>query len=260
MRRRRVPLSFSLFAFQDIITGVTGVLLLITITLAILLVTTQQAIPLDERTEYHKDLQQQVHLLAKQQAAIQQDLSIVAAKHDGLSRINGDELKREVEYAVRNLKVMNARVADLSKQKTVLGLAWSEQSQRDEQLSTALQARNDMIQQELNDVKEELSDLRASERYYFNIPKDIKKRTWLVQISQTELAVAPVDGKLETKRYGSAKAFLATLSEYPPSQHYFVLFVRPSGIENFELVQAQLDLLSYDFGIDAIDEASSLLP
>lgn len=260
MARRRTTLSFSLFAFQDIITAVTGILLLITITLAIILITTEKAIPVENRTEYHQDLQKEVESLAKQSDAIQAELEVVANKNAGLSRLNGKELKREVEYAVQAVKVANAKIEELKKKQTILGKAWSEQESRDEQLSTALRKRSSKDQQELNDIKQEISDMRTRDRFYFNLPDDINKRAWLVQISKSEVAVAPVDGKSGTKRYGSPAQFFKTLRQYPSKKNYFVLFAKPSGVLNFESIQAKLDLQSYDFGIDAIDENASIVP
>ncbi len=260
MARRRHTLSFSLFAFQDIITAVTGILLLITITLAIILITTKKAIPVEDRTKYHQDLQKEVEALAKQRDSIQQDLEVVANKNAGLSRLNGKELKREVEYAVQALKVANSKVDQLKKKQTVLGKAWSEQESRDDAMSTALRARNSKDQQELNDIRQKISDMRTRDRFYFNLPDDINKRAWLLQISKTEVAVAPVDGKSGTKRYGSPAEFFKTLKQYPSRSNYFVLFAKPSGVLNFEQIQAKLDLQSYDFGIDAIDEDASIVP
>ena len=95
MSRRRSQLSFSLFAFQDIITAVTGILLLITITLAIILITTETVVPIDDRLEYHKQLQDELAVLAKKQDTVQIDLAAISKKNKGISRLRGEELKRE---------------------------------------------------------------------------------------------------------------------------------------------------------------------
>ena len=37
------------------------------------------------------------------------------------------------------------------------------------------------------------------------------------------------------------------------------MFVKPTGVNAYETIQARLDVLSYDFGIDAIAEDSSIM-
>lgn len=260
MSKRRTSLSFSLFAFQDIITAVTGILLLITITLAIILITTEKAIPVEDRTKYHQDLQKEVAKLAEQVDAIQADLVEVKKKSEGLSRLQGEQLKREVEYVVRNVKIANSRVEELKQKKEVFGKAWSEQVSRDENMSTALKNKNSKLKQELNDIVQTLSDMRTRNQFIFNLPEDINKRAWLLQVSKGKLELAPVDGKLAPKTFGTTNDFLKTLKNYPRKKHYFVLFVKPSGVPNSEAIQAKLDLLAFDFGIDAISEDSSIVP
>jgi len=53
---------------------------------------------------------------------------------------------------------------------------------------------------------------------------------------------------------------IADLESYPQSKNFFVLFVQPSGITAFQEIRLSLELEAYDFGIDVISEADSIIP
>lgn len=260
MRRRTESAPVSLFAFQDIITAVTGIILLITITLAILLITSSKARPDDDRTRYHQDLKNEIESLTAQRSKLDAKLHDLSNENAKISRLSSEELQREVETAERRLTEQASRVSDLESQAAELEAAWNQQKTEISSLNVELATEMVKDKGEIERVKDELSKLQSSKQLLFNLSEKSSKRAWVVQISGNGVKLAPADANTPPQSYRSESQFIADLESYPQSKNFFVLFVQPSGITAFQEIKFSLELEAYDFGIDVISEADSIIP
>jgi len=266
MRRRRAGAAISLFAFQDIITSVSGILIVMVLLLTLELV---------ERPEGESDSQLQASELRDaiagaetELAARQQNVGTTDDLIREVARWSAAELHQRINEQQQEKESQTRELERLRQQKSRLAEA--------ERVLAAERFDAQQVLEELVETRERNAELEAQaaaekedKRPIFTMPRGTQSEGWLVVCEESRVTVARVghaapplvfSGRGGLTRPSAARAFLDWAREQrTTASPYFLLLVRPSGIDTFDEIEAAFHGGGYHFGFDPVARDQVLL-
>ncbi|HUG91482.1 MAG TPA: hypothetical protein VML55_11640 [Planctomycetaceae bacterium] len=257
-RRGRANAAFSLFAFQDIITSVTGIMLLVTMLLALELLQRQESSPPAATAQISRDLEQ---VVAEQRAEIKEIEAQLSQEQAELAELAAYDLAR-AERQSAELAGMNRRLeqelAELRRNESESERRAREARAREQQQAT--DARTvEQLQDEARRKQAQLARLKAAGRVVFNPTAGDAKTPWLVEVAAAGLSVAETGRAAPPQTFADAGSFLAWARRQNPAAVYFVLLIKPDGIETYRTLFAELRRLNFDLGFDLLTSSQTAL-
>lgn len=263
MARRAQANPISLFSFQDIITSVTGIMILLTLLMALELSqrslqspSVQTAVVTDQLETAVVDSEQEI-------ARLEADLANRDKKLQELAAIDERRLLDESADIEQQVSQLTASSPDLAKQA-------EQAARRREQAEITNQDRQKDIDtaraltERAAEVEAKLAKLQSTNRVIYNPAPGSSKSAWLVEITDSELRAAPLgQATSPTVFKGNASARLAAFRAWARTRdrrgEYFVLLVKPSGIDAFDELHEALGKLGFDLGFDIVDAAETVI-
>ncbi|MEX0642844.1 MAG: hypothetical protein WD468_09100 [Pirellulales bacterium] len=258
MRRRKHSEAFSLFSFQDIITSVTGIIILLTLFLALQLVQQKTFGKASDHTESNEDVKQsirrvneQIDQLTQTLQSGQQFLADFAGQSPASLMQEHEQLQRTASRLNAELDQLHSDIATLQSQNRTL-----EQSTEDAANGGELSNLQDRVEE----LKKQLKSLKAANRIVYNVSPDLTKTPWLVDVSQNSISVVRPGSKEIPKHFdlGTNGPGIEGLLEWAKRQDaisdYFVLLVRPKSLASYRQVYQGLDDLKFAIGVDLLKQ------
>lgn len=259
-RRRKQKVAFSLFAFQDIITSVVGIMILVTLILALEMVQQMEASPLQRTKAVVGEIDSANTNVDDLKAAVERNLALIASLQDrlvqGAFRI--DEVaefdQRRTAEEIENLNALDVKLGqDLAE--------LAKQLQRSNDQRSEIEAERDSLDpddlmaklEKLEELKEELEKLKTTKRIIFNPTEGDSKTPWLVEITAATITAAKVGVSAPPTVFSSPSEFRAWARKRDKQSEYFVLLIKPDGIESFEEVHEALRKTGFDVGYDLLN-------
>lgn len=259
--RRRSP--FTLFSFQDIITSVTGIMLLLILLLAIELLqrrvgadggSAETARRLAEAANEAREEIERLEALLRQDGAAVMELA--AASPETLRR-QGHETRQQIERL--RSEVARAEAAEQAqKQAEDRALAAGFERGADRRQLEELQARAD-------ELREKREQLARSNRLIYNPVQGDAKQAWIVELSEGRFVAAPLGRvaapleRAEASAAGLLRAFRAFLGGRNAAREYIVLIVKPSAARAFAALESAVVDSGFDLGFDLIGEDQTVI-
>ena len=267
-RRRHNESPLSRVSLQDIITSVTGILVLLTLILALDL-TTREAASSVATLETRAVASEVQETLAQTQAQLQALQDLLAAQTEATTELarltpaaalqQQAELDRELATLAQDTAQLQANVQSKEQDSRELERKSTEKAS-DRERVRHLQQQSDL-------VKQQLAELKRSNRVFYRPRAGDGKRAWLVDIRAQVIVVAPADAQHEQQAFEASSEKLsvndfvrwATAHRHPGGE-YFVLLVRPSGIDSFHDLEERLLKAGFETGIDLISSDLEIFP
>lgn len=246
-RRNRNSSTFSLFAFQDIITSLTGIIILITMILMLDLINRKHNSP-EIKTEETINILQQASVEMQQEI---EEFREQLALNTDLIRFDPQTLREQVPELTYLNQKLNERLLHLRKEETDTKRRAKEIQDERESRSSDRQTLK-ILRVELEKSRKDLEKMRKSNRIIFNPTPGDTKSPSLIEIDANRLLTAKVGVTAPPKMFSSATAFQSWISGKDPQKEYFVLLVKPSGIDFFEQVRSILTKDGFDIGYDLL--------
>ena len=249
-RRRPNSPPVSLFAFQDIITATTGILILLALVMALAVIRqgAESAIQVEyadaDKVAYRAGLVSEVESLRKLSTEI-------ATESASWSSATPDELQkksRDAAAAIERQKksLANAQTTLAEQQQQLKGL-------QSESNADARKAELKKIADSIEQTNLQLNQLKSDNRIVYNF-RSTNRTAWLVQISDREIRTAKVGSNEKPQIFTSPQSFNRFAVSVPQTEQYFVLLVAPSGIDNSDAIKAFLEQSNSEIGVDLIGE------
>jgi hypothetical protein len=274
-RLRSLDSKITFFAFADIITAVSGVLIFVALLLATDLgrPTASQSQTASARIE-----QQLQQTLARQLAMDEQnrrlaELLATAQTSPDPAKLQADIASLRAQFAVEQNKQavltdqMTASQAAIAARDKVLGLtdlnaAVGRVLQEIATLASedaAARAKMDHLEQQIAHLESQLLKLRARKGQIWLIPEKslTTKEPILVTVAESGATVDHFDRpdlRQQIGATGTITAFEACLHKMKPQDQYVVFMVKPSGIASFKDLVKSARNLSFEVGYDALEE------
>lgn len=276
MGRRKPAAAFSLFSFQDIITSVSAILILVMLLLTIELVTRRRHQAATDPAVSRRQIAVTAETLERLAGRLREDVAARKAQRPSrsldMARAERDRAQKELEAVMNRLdetrrarEAARARAAATENEAAErvadtellenLEQQIKENSRETESLDEANRREKD--RQEKRQL--EIADApRSGTELVFNAPADSTRRAWLVELSRDGVAVVLLGGD-RTERLGldtgAASRFSKWLGELSADGDYCLLLVRPSATDDVEReVERRLTDAGIRLGIDLIGE------
>jgi hypothetical protein len=265
--------TISFFAFQDIITAVSGILVIVTLLLALHLDEVTPVSTDDEPAspESAAELDARLTELSAERAAIErlqaaQAISDPAALEAEIAKLKqqlaaansrraqqdamassvkanraGDAVEVEAEAARRKLQANAEKLAELERRAAESAAAMAELERQVKERQAALLAE----QQRRNDL--------------WLIPQksSTSKEPVLVIVEDQAVALQRF-GQTEPQRVRRTREFTEALKTYSKLDHYLVFYFKPSGADRFKELGSAARDAGFEIGYDAIGEDANL--
>lgn len=254
-RRDRSQAPFSLFAFQDIITSVTGIVILITLMLTLELLQ-QQPSSTSPSAAVVRQVRTALASTEKTAAALRAQLAQGDHAAAAMAMISPTQLMRSRHEATQGIEQLEQELDRLQEQFAVATAAHDTIAAQlfdraeDTKMLESLRA-------EIEHITVELETLKKSNRLIYN-PADASQRAWLVDVSRDRLLVAVTGEKSRPRIFTGGllrlptSQFMRWAEAETDASDYFVLLVRPGALEVFRDLQKQLEARRRVFGFDLI--------
>ena len=258
--RRRSRPTMTLFAFQDVIMSVSGIIIVILLLLTLELIQQPGQQAAAANLDLSGDFQHAIDEAARDIAQIESELT----KADRLIRESThespDELRRRIGQGrdeIERLQQENQRLAG-----QLEALRDAEKQAKLRQFENGDdQERLDALQAEVAVTAEQIEQERIEDRPLYSAPRGFSGSGWVAVISANRVAVAPLGVAAEPTvfttsgglfRSDPSKQFLNWIDARAASSAYFLLLIRPDGVESFERIQQGLDERAVSYGFDVV--------
>jgi len=271
-RRRKIAAQkVSFFAFQDIITAITGILILVTLILT-LFINNPSAFSKGDgtredplMTELNETLEELSRINSENKA--RQMLLTDAASAPNTERLDQeiDTIKRQVSDVKRELELTQKKLTHKQFEAAALAaqLGLTKNDKEKESLSE-LEDENENMQTTVLDMKKRMESIIRAKNQLWLIPDNTPqtKDNLMIVVSKDGASVekfAAPETKIEFKGSTAPGDFLTAMRKWNPQAAHLVFYVRPSGIRLFNFCKAKALEAGFTVGYDAIEEDKRLM-
>ncbi len=254
MRRRKTGNPFSLFSFQDIITGLCGIMIFLVLIMLVDIITRRAAesVPVMEVSEVER-LEREVMALEEKAKTL---LAAIRAKRAATASDAPDEKRYGAASELADAEA-SARRAESEGRKA--DVAASEAAAA----NAAAFERVRMLEARATELEKRLEELKKQNRITLIPEEGFRKKPVYLVLSATETEVASPyieDGKRTLcgageEGFQKALAFLGKLSVH---DYCVVLLVRPDSFDRMERIAFRLREEGFDVGRDPIGQKTQL--
>lgn len=261
-KRRSTSNSVSFFAFQDIITSVVGIFVLITLIMAIELAQSVADASEASSEGVSADLLKSLASLEAGIAEMQAEFDALSSAQNaasGLNRFNREQALKDAQLRLQQIEQRSARVEqDLDDAKQSLVEAKKIEAQLLVQGQAAEAEREEM--KRLQDKRKELERysaiLEIDKPLIFRDQTQEGRSVVLVKLDNDEILVADSESATTQKFLGSTRkaTFSAWLIKTQLSSRQFLVIVKPAGVDDFEEIKNSLDEARAIWGFDVAEQ------
>jgi len=276
MKKYHNQTAVSLFAFQDIITGITAIVLLITLLLMIELIARKTFSQLQSVSPETIGL-----LDVVEEMACNEPFSVTKLSNSLNTKTTESEVKQRVQILEENIKELKVRKKDsletledtrqqLSSIRSIHQDELSKKKQTDELVRRIQknQSRLNKLQSESQALSNKKAKLEVTAGApagppilsFYNIEGNSKK-SWLLILSEERIVINSLIGKKEFTwaDKSSTRQFARWINRNRSNVEHCVVLVRPSGITKYEDIWKILTKENIPIGTEAIGETQNVL-
>lgn len=268
MARRGGGIKISFFAFQDIITAVVGIFLLITLLMVLQLAeSTSSQSANSQSAKLQGNIEQQVldtlddvrtevtELRRQYEAAMAADSSGSAMLALGIPQSDA-ELDEALNSAQRQFEAIGMTL-DKSKQSLAGSQAILEQDLANSKARDPERQELKRIRQRTTDLGQMLARIESDQPMIYRNTTATGENLVLVELAGDKIQLSASDGGRRTFNTGdSLTAFRSFLLSRNLANDHFLVVTKPSGSASFESVSRLLTRMQASFGIDlALEDA-----
>ncbi len=259
-RRKYYGPAISLFAFQDIITAVCGILIVMVLLLAIEL-TSHTSRPTSQSSPDFEALEASLEDIKKRRDELQSQVN--SQTETVTASVSRPVATIEVEITQLRMRktVLESRIKDAAARTRLLdddqAAARSAQEARSEDLE-----RLEELNREKDLLEDSLQEEQADNRPIFRFPDGRSRNGWIAVIDNSSATLAPLGRAERPEKVPLGSNALESLSDFL-TQHgaeYVLVLFRPSGTNHDLLDELQIGGLQggCDVGIDLISEQQTI--
>jgi hypothetical protein len=251
-RRNRSENPVTLFAFQDIITSVTGILILITLILALALADR----PVHDSSEIREsieDLRSQLAALDHDINSLQQQTRSDSAILDLMSQYGANSIEELISHLTSSIR----NGSNLIRQGQAEATSGEELLSKNEKRLSEQALNLQQLMARLHEQQKLLDRIVAGNRVVYQFSGSDADQPWLLELGGSVWQIARANKKEKPVRFEQEKPrdrlkALVQWSNSHSGRKYLVLLVRPGGVEAYDMIRKSGDLGRVEFGVDLI--------
>ena len=264
-KRRKTATPFSLFAFQDIITSVTGIMILITLMLVLDFLDKVEGAPASQT-------HQMIHEIRDALEGINDEI-------EGMTLIGGIDEKIPHQLAILDEGTLTTRLQSVndvnaslleelnrarSQRATVEDSLqqWQKRDAEDQKKLDELediQSRIDERKRVIEKNRERIGKITSSDRAIFTVSRAGGEKPWLVEIQADRIRVAEMGISSPPQVYLSDSSFLNWISTRDRRAEYLVILVSPESIDHYDTIATRLFENGFPYGVNLLRSGQSAI-
>lgn len=268
-RKKNNESPISLFSFQDIITSITGVMLLVVMLMILEIISSRMADVASEenRIEEIADMKSSLQKLKEEQKELQKWLDENREKVQFLSA-NIEQIPELVKKEKLEKKKLSEQVEALAtkernatkrKEELLAELKRLEKKLEDLLAASGGKAFAELVrvQLEIKKLAQELEDKK--DKVFFTTKREEGRNPVLVECSSKSLKIKIVkENKVIKLDIGSSAGALVSFSAWlktrKMSREYITLLVKPSAVDYIQKLEKELRRTSFQYGLEPMEE------
>lgn len=263
--RHNQGVPISLFSFQDVMMSIMGILVLITLMMALDLWRTasvaQAAEEIQPTTVVTGDLPQ----LEAAEQELRKQYEEAMAMLSGLAGLSGDQ-KQQIQRRLDELAKLQKLVQEIEKKIIDQSAAARAHGSGKQDKQKKLQVIVEM-EQRVAQLKAESDELRRNPRITYLIQKQAgqKKAPLLIEWSGRRAGVGSPNPRESAiwidlpDPAARVQLVMAVVGNYDREAFYVVVLLKPSGFDSYETLLPIIQKRGYDTGIEMVAEEASVL-
>lgn len=252
----------SLLAFQDVLTAVIGIILMLVMILALELGRVRRVVEAELPPNEQLTLLTQTNEdLAGDWASITKELEQIRTQIESSSRVTQPELERRVAETRSETERIRQDREDVERQ---IEMNWNRfAAQADEQLADGFEQRNNLVTR-IAQLDTEIENASRSNRLTYQIVADARqrqKRPIVIEASANAYRIGGIGDRQESETLAARRHQdrLVTLRGYleqlPNSSWYVLIVAKPSlSAEDRGAIEELCDNLNFQRGLDIVPE------
>lgn len=246
-RRKSGSAAFSLFAFQDIITSVTGIMVLITLILALELMNRTEQSPPVQTAQHAREVQSTIAELEAEIKKLESRMTSSGTAIADLPSTDPTTLREQARKVEEDSERLQRDVENKQQKLTKARQKLTSTQSQDVNEKDGEQQELDALAKKIDQLTEKLQDAQDEDRMFFS--EGIKdKTTYLVEITERQISAAQIGVKMKPKFFSSVSEFKRWLTGLSPQTDALYLVVKPRGAENFGQIQAAIKPTGIQYG------------
>ena len=260
-RKRAAGAPITLFSFQDIITSVTGVLLLLMLLLAVELTQRRPSSPADSSNRIAAEIEAAIDEAQAEIARLTTLLSSLGAEAEtavGYTLFSAQEERTATDDQIETLEI---KLEQLGRQR-----ALAENQLQEMEAKRGARARDadrlEIIEHETAGAEQEFEDLQTGNRVLYNTDSTDGQKVYLVELFPNEILVAAAGERARPQRFTDGRAtdeFLAWAITQSNTAARFMLIVHPGSTEAFGQIRERLDSSNFTIGFDLLPDGKNAI-
>ena len=257
-RRRTGAMPFSLFAFQDIITSVTGIMILVTLMLVLDFLEKLEGAPQQQSHQVIDEVRSTLSKVALEVATLEANLD----PHDDVPN----------DLVVLDVRTLSSRLRSVSDVNTTLQAELQQVRRLQDRTSESLASwrqRSEASHSMVNEIErlrkliesnqDKLDRLKTSNRVIFTVPQSGGEKPWLVEIGEGQIRVAEMGLSSPPQSFQTDDAFFSWLSGRNPRNEYLVVLVSPESVDRFDGLANSLFEKRFPYGVNLLRSGQSAI-
>ena len=267
IKRKKTSTTFSLFAFQDIITSVCGIIVLVTLLLTLELSTRvvtsklNASSKMDSYGELKAALEEAENHLKEIKEKLQSEETALDEVPLERRKVTVEELEQEITDKQNKIAKLKRDNESLVRRYSEMRDELNEKQKRDEETKIRIDnLRNQITRLEtvLESKRRETEQNEKPTTIVYSSSDSLRK-PYLVEISGSEIKATLISSEendsVVFRGSGYDDDFIKWAITIDPSKYYFVFVIRPSGIEISGMIRYILtEKGPFRLGIDLIAE------
>lgn len=264
MRRNRAATSaFSLFAFQDIITATTGIMVFVMLILALEILNRTESPPAGGAAREFAEVQKVIGELQSELQALRETLARTESSLSDLPSLDESEIDRQIQNATED----NTRLdGDITATKSRLGKNRKRLQSLQAEAKVSKKNANEerkRLQQEVKKLTTRIQRLESGDRLFFRQGIE-SKRTWIVEVSGAGYRAAPIGVDQPPRKFNETQQELSPwLNTLDPSTTALFIVTKPSGLSGYlglvDLLDKKKDTSEIRYGVYFVGKGTEVL-
>ncbi len=257
-KRKFTGSPLSLFSFQDIITSVTGIFVLITLLIAVELsqrVVNQKSQPTPHPSEsFDEEIDAELQQIAKLEQ-LQGDVSEELPEFATYTNQSAEQARKELQAEIARLQVAVSQSAAEAESAQDSAAAASAQSEA----RSSERKELEQVESLLAALEQELTELENSQRVFYNVPDSQGRRVLLVELFAEEILLAPAGVErppLRASGLGRVDKIMAAIRQNSTDSVRVVMIVHPGAVDAFNELYEKVKSDGYSRGFDVLPDSS----
>jgi|GEM_PF-1420647 hypothetical protein len=258
VKRPSFSSPFTLFSFQDIMSSVSAVVILMTLLLCVELINRHVADSGGPSTE-------QLEAIRREIAAVEEEVALLKTRIDAYNALAEKLAVSRPEQVADECRQLEFRVKTLEAELQAASAEREQLQSRERAALAELDAaqkfaslRREKIQRDAEQMRRKLERIRSGEDLVYTPAPGLGKRAWLLELSGKRWTLRSLDPPWHETVIEDSHSRLEKLKsivrQRDPNREYFVIVVRPSAVRQFREVAEMLRAARFQIGFDLVGE------